>query len=330
MIRVQNLQKIYKTTTKSGNIFKDFFQRDYQETQAVNNISFEIAEDELVGFVGPNGAGKTTTLKILAGILYPSSGKVMINRYIPFNKEKNYLKQIAFVMGQKNQLLWELPAQDSFLLNKEIYELSEGQFNKNLTELVEMLNCQKLLKQPVKTLSLGQRMRMELIASLLHEPKILFLDEPTIGLDIFAHTTIVNFIREYQKQKRSTIILTSHYMKDIEELAGRIILIDHGRLIFDGQLRDLRLRFNTKKLLRIILSNNQDLQFLETMNLKFNYEKPQLSIEIDKNQLNELLPQITAKLSFTDLNLEEEPIEEMIKKVFREKTQGWYPIVLML
>jgi ABC-2 type transport system ATP-binding protein len=322
MIRVQNLQKIYKTTTKSGNIFKDFFQRDYQETQAVNNISFEIAEDELVGFVGPNGAGKTTTLKILAGILYPSSGKVMINRYIPFNKEKNYLKQIAFVMGQKNQLLWELPAQDSFLLNKEIYELSEGQFNKNLTELVEMLNCQKLLKQPVKTLSLGQRMRMELIASLLHEPKILFLDEPTIGLDIFAHTTIVNFIREYQKQKRSTIILTSHYMKDIEELAGRIILIDHGRLIFDGQLRDLRLRFNTKKLLRIILSNNQDLQFLETMNLKFNYEKPQLSIEIDKNQLNELLPQITAKLSFTDLNLEEEPIEEMIKKVFREKTQG--------
>ncbi|MBI3366608.1 ATP-binding cassette domain-containing protein, partial [Candidatus Roizmanbacteria bacterium] len=239
MISIKTLTKIYKSPVRTNNLLKDIFFRKYKEKKALENVSIDIKENELVGFIGPNGAGKTTTMKILSGILYPTSGSVEVLGFTPFEKKYPFLKQIAFVMGHKNQLLWELPAIDSFKLNKEIYEIENDDFRQTLNELVELLEGKDLINQPVKTLSLGQRMRMELIASLIHKPKILFLDEPTIGLDIFAQTTIINFIKEYQERYKSTIILTSHYMQDVRRLAKRLIMINEGKIVFDGQLKDL-------------------------------------------------------------------------------------------
>lgn len=318
MITVKNLTKNYKTPIKSGNVLKDVFARQYQEIKAVNNISFEVGENELVGFIGPNGAGKTTTMKILSGILYPTSGSIKVLGHTPFEKEKNFLKQIAFIMGQKNQLLWELPASDSFNLFKEVYEIDEHSYKKMLNELTELLEARELMKQPLKTLSLGQRMRMELIAALIHKPKILFLDEPTIGLDIFAQTTIRNFIREYQQKYRATIILTSHYMQDVQKLAKRIMLIDNGRIIFDGELKKLVSDYSHEKMITITLEKPED-KTLETLKIKYDYQFPLLKIRMGKKELNSLLSEILDKFDFSDLTIEDEPIEEIIKNIFLQK-----------
>lgn len=316
MIEVKNLTKVYKTTLKTKGIFADFFARSYSESIAVNNLSFSIGEDELVGFVGPNGAGKTTTLKILCGLLYPDKGDIKVLSQNPFLKQKSFLKQIAFVMGQKNQLLWELPAIDSFYLNKAIYEIPDARFKKQLSLLSGMLDCEKFLNQPTKTLSLGQRMRMELISSLLHKPKVLFMDEPTIGLDIFAHTTIIKFIKEYQKETRATIILTSHYMKDIQELAKRVILIDHGQLVYDGELTTLLKSYSQEKIIKLILEDTEHLNYIKSLNLSFDYQSPVLTLKINKDQLLTVLEKLMKHFDLTDINIEDEGVEEIIKKVF--------------
>ncbi|OGK33534.1 hypothetical protein A3F57_05510, partial [Candidatus Roizmanbacteria bacterium RIFCSPHIGHO2_12_FULL_36_11] len=216
MIIVKNLSKVYKTTVKGKNFISDIFARKYKETIAVKNISFEVRESELVGLIGPNGAGKTTTLKILSGILYPTSGTCKVLGMTPFDKKPEFLKQISFIMGQRNQLFWDLSASDTFYLNKEIYDVDDKQFKQVVKELSDLLNCENLLDKPVKTLSLGERMKMELIAGLIHNPKIIFFDEPTIGLDIFSQEVIRDFIKNYQKHYRASIILTSHYMEDVK------------------------------------------------------------------------------------------------------------------
>lgn len=316
MITVKKLTKLYKTPDKTGNIFRDFFARRYKSTLALDNISFSIENSELVGFVGPNGAGKTTTMKILSGILYPTSGQVEVLGFEPFAKKKEFLRQIAFIMGQKNQLLWDLPVEDSFLLNKEIYEVDDTDYKKHLSELVELLDCEKFLSQPAKTLSLGQRMRAELVNALLHKPKVMFLDEPTIGLDIFGQTTIINFIKEYQKRHQSTIILTSHNMKDIQKLAKRIILIDKGKIIFDGKLEELIQKFSQQKLLKVILKKPLNKQTLSRLAGEYEYQYPLLRLKLNKDNLLKDLQVVLTGLEFSDLTLEDEPIEEIIKKVF--------------
>ncbi|MBI4004732.1 ATP-binding cassette domain-containing protein [Candidatus Roizmanbacteria bacterium] len=315
MIKVHNLTKIYKTPTKSGNFFQDIIQRKYEEKKALDGISFEIKQNELVGFIGPNGAGKTTTMKILSGILYPTSGTVNVLGYTPFEKRHSFLKQIAFVMGQKNQLLWELPASDSFQLSKEIYEIEDRQYKQTLHDLIELLDAEEFINQPIKTLSLGQRMRMELIAALLHRPKILFLDEPTIGLDIFAQTIMRNFIKEYQEKYRATIMLTSHYMQDVQKLAKRVILIDNGKILFDGKLNELIEKYSDEKLISVTLEKPLTNERV-ALPRDYDYQFPLLKIRVQKDQLNDMLPKLLNTITFTDLTVEDEPIEEIIKNMF--------------
>ncbi len=319
MIKVENLSKVYKSQKGNRGFLQDFFRREYEEKPALKQISFEIKPGELIGFIGPNGAGKTTTLKILAGILYPTSGKVSVLGHTPFDKKREFLKQISFVMGQKNQLIWELPPRESYLLNKEIYEISDSAFKKHLADLVELLDAKEIIDKPVRTLSLGQRMRAELIAALIHQPRVMFLDEPTIGLDIFAQTTIVNFIKEYQKQFKATIILTSHYMKDIAALAKRVILIDKGQILFDGLLDKLIRSYSREKTLTIILKKPINAGILEKSKLPFEYQMPVLKIVAEKNQLLKFMAQYLTKLEFSDFTLQDEPIEEVIKKAFGKK-----------
>ncbi len=319
MISVKDLTKTYRTPIKTKNFFKDVFFRTYSQKKALEKVSFNIRNDELVGFIGPNGAGKTTTMKILSGILYPTSGSINVLGFTPFEKKHAFLKQIAFVMGHKNQLLWELPAMDSFKLNKEIYEIDTNTFKNTVGELIELLDGEEVVNEPVKTLSLGQRMRMELIAALLHRPKILFLDEPTIGLDIFAQTTIINFIKEYQERYKSTIILTSHYMQDVQRLAKRLIMINHGKIIFDGLLQNLITTYSQQKMINITLLKPLPKDFVTPDNIQCDYQFPELRITVPKENIAGVLSYMLKKVEFIDVTIEDEPIEEIIKKIFIER-----------
>src|SRR3989344_1766063 len=246
IISVSHLKRYYQTYKKEPGFLgslRSLVHSKYETVKAVDDVSFTVDAGELVGFIGPNGAGKTTTLKCLSGLLFPTSGVVRVLGYTPFERNHQYLKQISLVMGQKNQLWWDLPAQETFLLNKEIYEIPDDQYNKTLHELVELLDVESLLKVQVRKLSLGERMKMELIAALIHSPKVLFLDEPTIGLDVVMQKKMRDFINEYNSRRKATILLTSHYMDDVKELCDRVIIIDHGKLLFDGALDDIIKKF---------------------------------------------------------------------------------------
>lgn len=320
MITVSHFSKSYRSAVKSDNLWQHLFNRQYKVSNAVDDISFEIGDNELVGFIGPNGAGKTTTMKTLAGILYPTSGKIEVLGYTPFDKKHEYLKQIGFIMGQKNQLLWELPVIDSFQLNKEIYEIDESQFKITLSELVELLDAEEFMQRPVKTLSLGQRMRAELIGALLHRPKVLFLDEPTIGLDIFAQSTITKFIKEYQGKYKSTIILTSHYMQDVQKLAKRVILIDHGHIVFDGKLQELIQKHSQRKHISILLHTPIELAQLQLPpSIEAKNVFPQLNLSVPRELLAETLGHVLKKVDYDDVTIENETIEDVIKKSFSAK-----------
>ncbi|MCX7996474.1 MAG: ATP-binding cassette domain-containing protein [Patescibacteria group bacterium] len=318
MITVKNLYKTYQTPLRTGNFITDTFNRRYKSHTAVQGISFSIGENELVGFIGPNGAGKTTTLKMLAGILFPTSGTIDILGFTPFDKETAFLKQIGFVMGQKNQLIWDLPPTDTFSVNKEIYEIPEAEYRKRLGELTDMLNAATFLNQPVKTLSLGQRMKCELLSSLLHAPKILFLDEPTIGLDIFAQSSIRKFIKEYQQEYRATIILTSHYMQDVQQLADRVILLDAGSIIYDDTLEKLMQSQSQTKCVTITMTGtNPDLPAI-VRKFEHEYMYPQLRVYVPKKRLAEVLGALV-ELDYLDVTVENEPIEDIIKKFYQQK-----------
>src|SRR5207302_3611803 len=251
VIEVQGLTKSFRTYKKNPGLsgaIKGLFHREYEMTLAVKDVSFSVEEGELVGFLGPNGAGKTTTLKMLSGLLHPTSGDARVLGFVPWKRERSFQRQFTMVMGQRTQLWWDLPAWDSFLLNKEIYEIPQAQFDKTVEELARLLEIQDLLEVPVKKLSLGQRMKAELACSLLHRPRVLLLDEPTIGLDVVMQEKVRQFILEYNKRYRATILLTSHNMDDVAELCSRVLLINHGRLLFDGSLPQLQERFGQGKL----------------------------------------------------------------------------------
>ncbi len=315
MITVDKLTKIYRTPEMQTGVLQRIFARTYVQHTAINRLSFDIGADELVGFIGPNGAGKTTTLKILSGILYPTSGFAQVLGFTPFDKKPEFLKQISFVMGQKNQLVWELPPTDSFRLNKEIYEVDDRTFRETVGELVERLDCKDFINRPVKTLSLGQRMKAELINSLLYRPKILFLDEPTIGLDIFAQTSIIDFIKQYQSDYHATIILTSHYMQDVERLAKRVIMIDRGSIVYDGDFRNLVQTYSQEKTVYVTLQKPLPKNF-ELPEYHVSYQYPVLKLKIKKQDINHVLSLILKHAEFSDITVENERIEEIVKKKF--------------
>jgi ABC-2 type transport system ATP-binding protein len=316
MIVVKNLTKIYKVYRKTGNLINDIFFRRYENILALDKISFEISKNELVGFIGPNGAGKTTTLKILSGILYPTSGKVSVLGFFPFEKKEAFLKQISFVMGQRNQLIWDLPAIDTFLLNKEIYELDEEKFKKNLQKLTAIFSAEKLIQKPVKMLSLGERMKMEFIAALLHQPKIVFLDESTIGLDIFSQEAIRNFIKDYQKEFKATIILTSHYLEDVKRLAKRLIIINKGKILYDGSLTTILQKFSSVKYVSLILEKEIKKEVLFKIGKPIAYQFPKVVFRIQKKDLPQVVAYINDQIPYLDLAIEDEKIEEVIKNIF--------------
>jgi len=318
MINVKNLTKIYKIYRKTGNLINDIFFRKYEDVLALDKVSFTIDDNELVGFIGPNGAGKTTTLKILSGILYPTSGKVSVLGFSPFEKREAFLKQISFVMGQRNQLIWDLPAIDTFLLNKAIYEINDLKFKKNLQKLTTILSAEKLIQKPVKMLSLGERMKMEFIAALLHQPKIVFLDEPTIGLDIFSQEAIRNFIKSYQKEFQATIILTSHYLEDVKRLAKRLIIINKGKILYDGSLVSIFQKFSQVKYVSLILEKEIKKEALLKIGQLINYQFPKAVFRIQKKFLPKVIGYINNKIDYLDLVIEDEKIEEVIKNLLSD------------
>ncbi len=325
-IEVKNLSKTYEYYKKQPGLLasvKGLFKREKLYTEAVKEINFNIEEGELVGFLGPNGAGKTTTLKMLSGILYPSGGEAKVLGYIPWKRQKEYQKQFALVMGQKNQLWWDLPAMESFILNKEIYEVPDKEFKYNLAELTELLDVKDILDVQVRKLSLGQRMKCELIAALLHKPKVLFLDEPTIGLYVVAQKNTRDFIKKYNREKKTTIILTSHYMEDISQLCKRIIIIDSGRIIYDGRLDDLIKKYAPHKLLNITF-NGEGASRGEVENYgeiyKFNPHNVVLKVERAKAK-DAAAAILTSGLPVDDILIDEVEVDDVIRQIFSSSVQ---------
>ena len=319
-IIVDHLVKNFEVTEKEPGLtgaVKSLFSPKKKQVHAVRGISFTIQPGELIGFIGPNGAGKTTTLKTLSGLLYPTSGFVEVLDYDPWERKPEYLKQIALVMGQKNQLWWDLPAIETFELNKAIYEIPTREYHENLKELTELLSVEKLLKTPVRKLSLGQRMRMELVAALLHKPKVLFLDEPTIGLDLIAQQKMRDFIYEYNKKYNATIILTSHNMDDLIDLARRVIVIDEGRILFDGALEELVTKFAREKIIKATLSKEDGIKDLEKIGKVKKIAFPEVTISVPRSATAVAAAELLQNFAVEDLTIEEVPIEDVIRKVFR-------------
>ena len=322
VISVSHLSKYYTVYQKEpgflGSI-KSLFLRKYETVTAVDNISFSITEGELVGFIGPNGAGKTTTLKCLSGLLYPSGGEISVLGFTPWERKYEFLSQIALVMGQKNQLWWDLPALETFLLNKEIYEISTKKFNEALSELSTLLKVDQLLKTPVRKLSLGERMKMELIASLIHSPKVLFLDEPTLGLDVVMQQNLRDFIKEYNKRHQATIILTSHYMKDVESLCKRVIIISLGKIIFDGALDTLVKQHAPYKLIKVILQRNVEENILRTLGRDIKFQYPELIFNVPNEKISETVAKLLKQLPIEDITIQDPAIEDIIREIFNSK-----------
>lgn len=319
IIEVNHLIKYYRVHEKEPGLsgsFKSLFARKYKDVKAVNDISFSIDQGELVGFIGPNGAGKTTTLKCLSGLLYPTGGQVEVLGYTPWNRQAAFQKQFALVMGQKNQLWWDLPAIETFNLNKEIYEVPDAQYQKTLSKLVDLLDVKDILNVQVRKLSLGQRMKCELIAALLHNPKVLFLDEPTIGLDVVMQKIMRDFVRDYNREFKSTIILTSHYMGDVKELCKRIIIIDHGKVMFDGQLQDVIDKYARNKILTVVFSQEVSREKLSQIGDVRAFEPPSARINVPRKEAAEKAAQLLHQFPVADINIEEPPIEAIIREVF--------------
>ncbi len=321
-IHVLDLRKTYAVTDREAGVtaaLGSLVKRRTKEVTAVNQISFEVAPGEVVGFLGPNGAGKTTTLKMLSGLLYPTSGTVEVWGHVPWKRNKAYLRQISLVMGQRNQLVWDIPASDSFELNRAIYRIPQPEFRSMLASLTELLELEPLLRKPVRNLSLGERMKCEIAAALLHRPRVLFLDEPTIGLDVTAQRRIRTFIAEYNQRYEATVLLTSHYMADVEALCKRVIVIHHGKLLFDGDLASLVERFSPYKTIVVQL---EELQAVEVDLTRYGYIVSNIdgrvTLRVPKLETASVTGRLLADLAVTDLTVEEPPIEEVIEQVFSE------------
>ena len=319
-IVVDRLSKVYPVAIKQPGLkgtINHFFQRTYREIKAVQDVSFKIEPGEIVGFLGGNGAGKTTTLKMLAGLIYPSTGLITVAGHISFKREAALLKKITLVMGQKQQLLWDLPALDSLKINAAVYGLSDRTADFRINELAEMLSLQGKLTQPMRKLSLGERMKAELLASLLHEPQILFLDEPTLGLDVNAQVAVRQFLQEYNQRYNATILLTSHYMADITALCDRVLVIHQGQLIYDGSLDGLISRFSPYREVRVefahIYPPDKLAQYGDVNDLEGAFSR----FLVPQELLTKTVSQILTELEVVDLSITDPPIEDIIGQVFQ-------------
>jgi ABC-2 type transport system ATP-binding protein len=323
IIEVENLAKLYPVAVKKQGLqgtLLHFFKRQYRDIKAVDNVSFNLKEGEIVGFLGPNGAGKTTTLKMLTGLIHPTSGKVNVAGYIPYHRQNEFLSKISLVMGQKQQLIWDLPALDSLRINAAIYNIPEKIFQTRLSELASLLCIEEQLTQPVRKLSLGQRMKAELLAALIHHPKILFLDEPTLGLDINSQTAVREFLKTYNQRYQATIILTSHYMADITALCPRILMIHQGALIYDGKLDILLKRFAPYRQVKVDLANVISREQLEQYGQIYHIEGKEVSFNIPFEKLTSTITRLFNELDILDFSVADPPIEEIVSQLFSQGT----------
>jgi ABC-2 type transport system ATP-binding protein len=318
VIKTNNLSKQFRVYEKPAGLIgslKSLFNNKFKEIHAVENINLEIHEGEIVGFLGPNGAGKTTTLKMLSGLLFPTNGNATVLGYVPWERPVEFRKAFSLVMGQKSQLWWDLPASDSFELHKEIYKIDPVKFKKNVGELTEIFQVANLLNKPVRELSLGERMKLELIASLLHDPKLLLLDEPTIGLDVVAQSAMHRCLYEFNQTRKITILLTSHYMRDVETLCSRILVISGGKMVYDGQLQGLKDEFGKEKLIKIQFKNlvpDQVFSKFEQLDINGGIVR----LRVSKNDVPSVLAVVSQCEEVLDISIEDPPIEEVIEKLF--------------
>lgn len=320
VVHIKDLRKVYIVNQQeagTGAAFRGLVRRNKLEVPAVDGISFDLPAGEIVGFLGPNGAGKTTTLKMLSGLLHPTSGEINVLGYIPWKRDRLFLSQITLVMGQRNQLIWDIPAVNTFELNRVIYRIPEESFRRMLTELTELLELGPLLHKPVRNLSLGERMKCEIAAALLHQPKVVFLDEPTIGLDVTMQRRIRAFIAEYNRRFSATVLLTSHYMADVEALCKRVVVIHHGKLLFDGDLAKLVEKFTEHK--TIVVQTGDCQSGLEAYGEVISCEDGRTTLRVPRAETARVTERLLADLPIIDLLVEDPPIEEVIERVFAQE-----------
>jgi ABC-2 type transport system ATP-binding protein len=321
VIEVQGLTKTFRTYKKQPGFkgaLRGLFHRKYEDTVAVKDVNFAVEEGELVGFLGPNGAGKTTTLKMLAGLLYPTQGRASVLGFTPWERADGYRRQFALLLGQKNQLWWDLPAYESLELNAKIYGIARTDFERTVGDLTELLTVKDKLNVMVRELSLGERMKMELIAALLHRPRVLFLDEPTIGLDVVSQKTVREFLRSYNATHKTTILLTSHYMADIQELCRRVIIIDHGKIFFDGQLDEVLDRFADFKLITIHCAGgvNCPAESLAQYGEVVERDAASVKFKVKRDRVIAVCKTLLDELPVSDIDIQEVPIEDIIRQIF--------------
>jgi len=323
VIQVQGLSKHYRVHRRPPGLaaaVRSLFHREYHTIRAVDGIDFSVGEGERVGFLGPNGAGKTTTLKMLSGLLHPTAGSVTVGGRIPRRREPEFLKQITLVMGQKQQLLWDLPPSETFALNRAVYDLPRARFERTVRDLSDLLELGDLVDKPTRQLSLGERMKCELAAALLHEPRVLFLDEPTIGLDVSMQAIVRRFVKEYNERTGATVLLTSHYMEDVLQLCPRVVVIDHGRLVYDGDLRALALRVRPDKRIRIRRAVGNGAPFAAELARFGNVvaaEADEATLQVPAEEVSPAVARLLAAFPIADLTVEDPPLEEVFAELFR-------------
>jgi ABC-2 type transport system ATP-binding protein len=321
IIEIDSLAKSYRVYQKQEGLLasvRGLFHRSYREVVAVGGIDLRVESGEFVAFLGPNGAGKTTTLKLLSGVINPTGGTARVMGFVPWKRENAYRRRFALVMGQKNQLWWDLPAQESFRLHQQIYGIEPAEFDRRRDELVDLLQVSRLLGQPVRELSLGERMKMELIAALLHSPEVLFLDEPTIGLDVVAQHSIQAFLRYYQQQRKVTVLLTSHYMKDVAALCRRVVIIAHGQIMYDGSLSGIVDRFSGHKVITLVFPGDKAPGDLARYGEVVEQQGPKVKLRVDRNGIAGSLASILAQHTVEDVSVEDPPLEDVIAEVFSQ------------
>ncbi len=319
-ILVSHLTKTFHVPVRAAGLkaaVASLFRRRVRDVRAVEQISFEVAPGEVVGFLGPNGAGKTTTLKMLSGLLYPTSGEARVLGYVPWRREKDFLRQITMVMGNRSQLQWDIPAVDSFELNRAIYRIPEADFKRRRDEFIELLDLQGLVHKPVRNLSLGERMKAELVAALLHHPKVLFLDEPTLGLDVTMQRRMRAFVEEYNRRTGATVLLTSHYMADVVALCRRVIVIHHGHILFDGDLSALADRFAAYKTIGVTLEDGS--RDLSTYGEVIAREGLKVTLRVAKDEAPRIAARLLGAQPISDLTIEDPPIDDVIARVFAQE-----------
>ena len=324
VIQIDDLSKIYTVTEREAGLaaaMRSLVKRKTRDVRAVDGISFSVSKGEIVGFLGPNGAGKTTTLKMLSGLLYPTAGRAAVLGFRPWERNRDYLRRMTLVMGQRNQLVWDIPVIDTFELNRAVYRIPELEYRRAVDELTELLDLSPLLRKPTRNLSLGERMKCEIAVSLLHRPLVLFLDEPTIGLDVTMQRRIRQFIAEYNQRTGATVLLTSHYMADVEALCKRVIVIHHGRLLYDGALSGLADRFAPFKTVEVELQNGTGGRLMDQYGEVLVRSEGRVTLRVPKVETASVTGRLLAEMDVADLTVQDPPIEDVIEQVFSQETR---------